>query len=91
MFDFLKPSIPAGHTTISVRELNELKEKAAAFDASSSNGNAVEIAHQIHEIAVGVNKASVNKLDSIESGFDQVTSFIEQSKDIEQSSSSSQQ
>jgi len=90
MFDFLKPSIPAGHTTISVRELNELKEKAAAFEAAS-NGQASQIAQQIHEVAESVNRASQNKLQSIESGFDEVKGFIEQSREIEESSSSSQQ
>lgn len=90
MFDFLKPSIPAGHTTISVRELNELKEKALAFD-NKNNSQAIELARQIHEVADNVNKASLNKLQAIESGFDEVSGFIEQSKEIEVSSSSSQQ
>ena len=90
MFDFLKPSIPAGHTTISVRELNELKEKAAAFDASADS-QAIQIAKEIHAIAEEVNRASAKKLQTLESGFDDVRGFIEQSRDIEASSSNSQQ
>jgi len=90
MFDFLKPSIPAGHTSISVRELNELKEKAAAFD-SASNSQAKQLAKEINSLAVSVNKVSQNKLHAVESGFDEVRGFIEQSRDIEASSSSSQQ
>ena len=90
MFDFLKPSIPAGHTTISVRELNELKDKAAAFDAAS-NSQAKQLAQEISAVAESVNKASQNKLHAIESGFEEVRGFIEQSRDIEASSSNSQQ
>ncbi len=90
MLNFLKPAIPAGHTTISIRELNELKEKAQAFD-SSSNANSLEIAHQIHDTAKSVNQVAEDKLHSVDAGVQEITAFLDQSSEIEVNSSSSQE
>ncbi len=90
MLNFFKPAIPAGHTTVSIRELNELKEKAAAYD-SSLNAEALELAQQINATAEEVNRVSDQKYKTVQVGFDEVNAFIEQSIEIEINSSSSQE
>lgn len=65
MFNFLKPSIPEGHTTVSIRELTELKEKAEALDAMANSG-ALDLAHQIHTNAEQVNRTAMSKLQTVD-------------------------
>ncbi len=90
MLNFFKSAIPDGHTTVSIRELTELKEKAAAFDAAESSG-ALEIAHQIQENAERVHSTALNKLETVQMGVDEVRGFINESSEIEINSTSSQQ
>lgn len=90
MFNLFKNAVPEGHTTISFKELTELKQKAQAFDQVSLDG-AKSVAEQINQIAVNVNQASHSKMQNIEQAFQLVNGFIEQSKHIESSSQNSLQ
>ncbi len=80
--------VPEGQTLIDQRELNELKDKAAAFDRFS-NGSSKSIAQQISQTAQSVNHATQKRLESIESSYQLVRDFIEQSRTVEGISQSS--
>jgi methyl-accepting chemotaxis protein len=88
MLKLFKPAIPAGHTTISVRELNELKEKAAAFD-DSSNHEVLSISRDIGQTAEKLQLLAEKELNNITAGFSEVKAYIDQSHEIEVNSASS--
>ncbi|QTH65207.1 chemotaxis protein [Psychrosphaera ytuae] len=90
MLNFFKSAIPDGHTTVSIKELTELKEKAAAYDAVEYSG-ALALAEQIFSNAQKVNTTAQHKLETVQVGLDEVTGFINQSSEIEVNSSSSKQ
>lgn len=88
MFSFLKPSIPEGQTLVDIRELNELKEKAARLE-DIRQGSSVELAAEMSNYASNINNASGSKIVSLEDSHNMVNSFIEQSREIEGMSQSS--
>lgn len=90
MFEFLKPSIPAGQTTISVRELNELKQKAAAFD-NNNHSAALALATQVAELVASIKQTAVDNHLALEHGYQDVEGFVQQSNDIDACSKLSEQ
>lgn len=90
MFAFLKPSIPAGQTTISVKELNELKAKAAAYDVSSNNA-ALPLANELSDLVASLKQTAVDNHLALEHGVEDVDSFVNKSSDIEACSTRSEQ
>lgn len=71
-----------GKTLIDQRELNELRQKAAEFDRMSSN-NGASIAREITDTAMAVNAATQQRLESIQTSYQLVRDFIEQSRAVE--------
>ena len=90
MLDLFKPSIPSDQQLVSKKELAELRNKADKYDALTLT-EATQVAEQINQIAVSVNKASNSKMQNIEQAFGLVRSFMEQSQDIGNSSEHSLQ
>jgi methyl-accepting chemotaxis protein len=88
MFGMGESRVPDGQTLIDLRELNALKEKAAAYDRFSS-GSSKSIAQDISDTARMVNRATQQRLESIEGSYRLVRDFIEQSRAVESISQSS--
>lgn len=88
MLNFFKPSVPKGHTTISVRELNELKEKLAEF-GQADNDNALALSSEIGKTAEELQSLAENELHNIDAGYAEIKAYIDQSHEIEVNSSSS--
>lgn len=85
MLNFLRfgeNRVPEGQTLVDQRELNELKEKAAAYDRFSA-GDSKSIAREISQTAQDVNSATQQRLESIQSSYQLVRDFIEQSRGVE--------
>ncbi|NQZ05896.1 MAG: chemotaxis protein [Algicola sp.] len=87
-FGFGESRVPEGQTLIDQRELNELKDKAAAYDRFC-NGSSKSIAKQISQTAHTVNQATQKRLESIQNSYQLVRDFIEQSRTVEGISQSS--
>lgn len=83
-----EPRIPDGQALIDQRELNELREKAAAFDRFSS-GSSRTLAQEMTNNAAAVNEATAQRLDSIQESYQMVRDFIEQSRVVENISQNS--
>ena len=77
-----------GKILIDQRELSDLREKAAEFDRLSSN-QSKNIAQQITDTALAVNRATQQRLESIQNSYQMVRGFIEQSRSVEGISQSS--
>ncbi len=80
--------VPEGKVLIDQREFNEMREKAAAFDKFASSQSR-SIAQAITTNAEAVNKAAMQRLNSIEQSYQMVRDFIEQSRSVENISQSS--
>jgi len=77
-----------GKILVDQRELNELKQKAAEFDRMSGN-NGANIAKEITNTATAVNEATQQRMESIQSSYQLVRDFIEQSRAVENISQNS--
>jgi len=73
--------VPDGQTLINKRELDELQEKAALYDRFSA-GNSKSIAAEMTQTARDVNNATRQRLASIETSYQLVKDFIEQSQNV---------
>jgi methyl-accepting chemotaxis protein len=80
--------VPEGQALVEQRELNELREKAAAYDRFSA-GSSKSIAQEISHTAQSVNSATQQRLESIQDSYQMVRDFIEQSRSVEGISQSS--
>ncbi|MFT4926722.1 MAG: methyl-accepting chemotaxis protein [Phenylobacterium sp.] len=80
--------VPDGQALIDQKELADLKEKAALYD-SYANGNSKSIASEITRTAKDVNVATKQRLDSIQSSYEMVKDFVEQSRSVAELSQSS--
>ncbi|NTS77690.1 chemotaxis protein [Catenovulum sp. SM1970] len=88
MLSFLKPDIPEGQTTIDQSELYNLQNKAAVLD-KLLQCDAAAIAGEILSNAERVKQSASDRIYTLESSFEMVRSFIEQSMEIESVSKSS--
>lgn len=80
--------VPDGQALIDQRELNELREKAAAFDRFNA-GSSRSMAQEIARNASAISDATTQRLGSIEQSYQMVRDFIEQSRAVESISQSS--
>jgi len=80
--------VPEGQVQVDQQELQELREKAAEYDRMRSN-DSVKIAQQITDTAREVNKATQQRLSSIQNSYQLVRDFIEQSRNVEDISQTS--
>ncbi|WP_111978380.1 methyl-accepting chemotaxis protein [Algibacillus agarilyticus] len=87
MFSFLSPQIPEDKTLIDKKELAELRDKAATLD-KVVQCDAKTIAQELANNASSASENATQRLRRIESSFDLVRNFIEQTSDIESISQS---
>lgn len=82
IFGLGESRVPDGQVLIDQKELAELREKAAMVD-QYTDGSSREIASRITQTAKDVNKATKQRLESIQNSYELVKAFIEQSRSIE--------
>lgn len=73
--------VPDGQTLIDQKELSELKEKAALYERYNDGGSKA-IAQEMTQTARDVNNATKQRLASIESSYELVKDFIEQTRSV---------
>jgi methyl-accepting chemotaxis protein len=71
-----------GKILVDQSELNELRQKAAEYDRRNNNDGA-RIAREIADTATSVNAATQQRMESIQSSYELVRDFIEQSRAVE--------